>query len=173
MSVALPEIPAYLVKGKAKGGIVRHPRLRKQRAMLISELALRGVPQATISQMLNMTDRHVRREMMRAVSEGWLEDVRKRLEKTADKAPAIMDEILDAKPEHLQKFSRAYKIKADLATTLTEGFGVLRKQTEKTETKLNLFAYHQQRQQAAEDTVDAEAVPQALPAYDDEDDDGA
>lgn len=138
-----------------------HPRLHKLRRQYITEMSLRGYTVQAIGKQVNLNERTIKRELLKASQDGTIDEVRAELSKTLRKVPKVFDTVFDATPEDLQKHSKGYALKLEAAKTLSEGMGTLRKETTQTTRRLNLHAYHEQRQLNADtetDVIDAASV---------------
>lgn len=102
---------------------------------------------AEITEAINLTTRQVQRELKHATQKGWLEQIRLKMLETADKAPAILDAILDAEPSELQKNNKGYALKSEIARDLMKGMGVLT--PEQKRTTVNLHNWHANHGEAA------------------------
>ncbi|MCC7065900.1 MAG: hypothetical protein IT456_24045 [Planctomycetes bacterium] len=105
---------------------------------------------AEITEALNITERTAYRELARAEERGWLDVARKRMQETADKAPLVLDTILDADPSELQKNHKGYALKSEVARELMKGMGVFSPEQKKT-TTVNLNNWHAQQAAAPTD----------------------
>jgi hypothetical protein len=138
-----------------------HPRLHKLRRQYITEMSLRGYTIQSIGKQVNLGERTIKAELLAAGADGTIDEVRAELSKTLRKVPRVFDIIFDTPAADLQKHARGFALKMEAAKTLSEGMGTLRKETTQTTRRLNLHAYHEQRQLHADtetDVIDAASV---------------
>jgi len=92
----------------------------------IVEGTFKGKDQRTLADELNVDERTIRRELVKATNEGVVERVRERMLTTLEGVPDVYDAILKATPEELHKLSRGFKLKLDAANALSTGTAVFR-----------------------------------------------
>lgn len=163
--------PASFIPTGTRGSkVIRNHKIRKARAMWIAEGVLRGRPHRDTAKALNISERHVIREMNHAIDKGWLEDIRKRMQAPLERAPEVYNEILSTPAATLHEHAKGYAIKTDVLKTLATGLGAFRAESQQTKV-LNLEAYHAAAPALPESSIEAEVVRPMLEAPADPDTD--
>ena len=153
---------------KKRGKCREHKKLREIRKAYIIEMAIRGYTDAEISKQLVVSEFTIRMNLKEGILDGTADKVRDALSKTLSRVPDVYNQIFDASPEDLQKNAKGYGLKHEAAKTLAAGLGTFKQGTQNTTRRLNLTAYHDQRQRltSPDDTIDGSVVPPALPEHD-------
>jgi len=117
-------------------GSTRTDAYKHQRAKIVAEMALRGVPNKTIADFMNLSTRQIINIKNYAAEEGIVEEVRVMMqEKLLKKAADAYTEILDSPVEDVEENAKGYAVKRQAAKDLNQGLGVFRdKKVESTET---------------------------------------
>ena len=112
---------------------------------------------AEIKAAVNLQTRQVHSELQYAADRGWLEQVRLKLQATADKAPLVLDTILDANVEELSKHHRGYALKSEVARDVMKGMGVF--SPEQKRTTVNLHNWHAQHDETPAPAAPTDPLP--------------
>ena len=103
-----------------------------ERAKLVAELRLKGVPVKDISRALNLGERQVITISNYAADHGLIEQVRERLQaKLAPKIEKVYDAIMEAPASELahKDVQKGHELKLKAARHLADGLGVFQKHT--------------------------------------------
>lgn len=134
-------------------------KLRTARLKWVVEMALRGHSNGDIGKALGRTKWAVDKMMQRAAAQGIIEQVQEELLTALQQTPSVYSTIFSTPASDLNDHAKGFKLKLDAADALTKGYGLLKNQTETTQTRVNLIGYHQQKALDAHpdtDAIDAE-----------------
>lgn len=120
--------------------------------MWMLEATMKGMAQVDVAAELGISKDTVKRELQRAMKNGWAEELRERMRATLQESPDVHREILNADTETLHKLSRGYKLKLDAANALANGLGAFRQESHSTKETLSLSAIA--NEDAPEEEVD-------------------
>jgi len=102
-------------------------------------MAMRGVTAAVMSDMLNLSESRVNRELQRATKEGWLEEARQKMQDAADLAPNVLKDILTLPAAELHASSKGWTLKSEVARALATGTGIFTPEVKKTVSNLHEY----------------------------------